>query len=263
LHYQDNLVATLHHLGRCLIELVPKIYDSQRIIRVLDEDGETQKPVHINVAVMSVDGKPMLLNDLSQGVYDVRPKIGPAYQTRRTEAADSMLQFIQAVPQAAQVIGDLVAKSMDWPGAEAIAERLQKLLPPQISETPPPPEMQQQQAMQQQIAQGMAQAKISETQGRAAKSHAEAQRAQLETQLLAVGQGQGQQPEPQPDPRLAMAKEMQEGQQGQLKNALLAASLDERRARAAKAAVDLQGGMLKNEIMRARQGAGGGFPSNL
>ncbi|MGO9171999.1 MAG: portal protein [Rhodomicrobium sp.] len=264
LHFQDNLVATLHHLGRAMIDLVPKIYDSQRIIRVLQEDGEEQQPVHINVPVMTLDGKPLLLNDLSQGIYDVRVKIGPAYQTRRAEAADSMLQFIQAVPQAAQVIGDLIAKSMDWPGAEAIAERLEKMLPPQISGNPPPPEAQQAQAMQQQVQMGMAQAKIAETQGRAQKAQAEAVRTHVETQLMASG---GQAAPPMPSPQEAHAAAMQEvalGREASLKNALLEASVQERQARANKAEVDLQGGIMKNDITRARFMQGDrGFSSNL
>ncbi len=66
LHYQDNLMATLNHLGNALIDLVPKIYDSERTIRIMQED-ESHEPVRINVPVMGVDGKPMLLNDLSAG----------------------------------------------------------------------------------------------------------------------------------------------------------------------------------------------------
>ena len=88
LHYQDNLMATLNHLGKVLIDLVPKIYDSERTVRILHED-ESHEPVRINVPVMGVDGKPMLLNDLSQGTYDVRVKIGPSYATRRSEAAEA------------------------------------------------------------------------------------------------------------------------------------------------------------------------------
>ena len=132
LHYQDNLMATLNHLGKALIDLIPRIYDSERTVRIMRED-ESHEPVRINVPVMGVDGKPMLLNDLSQGAYDVRVKIGPSYATRRSEAADSMLQFIQAVPQAASVAGDLVARNMDWPGADEIAERLRRMLPPQVT----------------------------------------------------------------------------------------------------------------------------------
>ena len=125
LHYQDNLMATLNHLGRVLIDLIPKIYDSERTVRIMRED-ETHLPVRINVPVMGTNGKPMLINDLNQGTYDVRVKIGPSYATRRAEAADAMLQFIQVVPQAASVAADLVARNMDWPGADEIADRLKR-----------------------------------------------------------------------------------------------------------------------------------------
>jgi len=258
LHFSDNLVATLHHLGRAMVDLVPKIYDSQRIVRVMQEDNETHEPVHINVPVMTLDGKPMLLNDLSQGAYDVRVKVGPAYATRRAEAADSMLQFIQAVPQASQVIGDLIAKNMDWPGAEAIAERLQKMLPPQLSDAPPPPP-----TPAQQMEAALGQAKVAETQGRAQKAQAEAMRTHVETQLMVSGQ---QQTPPQPSPQEAQAAAMQQVADAHtkaLQAALLEASVEERRARAAKANVDLQGGVMKNALMQAHMGAGGGFPSNL
>ncbi|MBT3070946.1 hypothetical protein KKP04_08705 [Rhodomicrobium sp. Az07] len=181
LHYQDNLMATLHHLGKALIDLVPKIYDSERTLRIMRED-DSHDPVRINAAVMGVDGKPMLLNDLSQGVYDVRVKIGPAYATRRSEAADAMLQFIRAVPQAAGLAGDLVAKTMDWPGADEIAARLKRTLPPQVTGETPPPEVQAAQARQQ----ALAEAELARAQSLAAKSGADAAKAEAAAQQAAL-----------------------------------------------------------------------------
>lgn len=170
LHYQDNLLATLHHLGRALVDLVPKIYDAQRVIRIIRED-DSHAPVGINVPVMGIDGKPQLLNDLSQGAYDVRVKIGPAYATRRAEAADSMMQFVQAVPQAAALVGDLVARNMDWPGAEEIADRLKRTLPPQLSGEAPPPEAQLAEARHQ----ALQDAALRQRQASAAKAEADLQ----------------------------------------------------------------------------------------
>ena len=40
-----------------------------------------------------------------------------------------MMLLVQQFPQAAPIIGDLIAKNLDWPGAEEMAERLQKMLP--------------------------------------------------------------------------------------------------------------------------------------
>ena len=73
-------------------------------------------------------------NDLSVGKYAVTVDAGPSYQTQRQEARDSMMQFMQAFEPAAAVMGDLVAKNMDWPGAEEISERLKLLLPPPVAQ---------------------------------------------------------------------------------------------------------------------------------
>lgn len=92
--------------------------------------------------------------DLTVGKYDLVVDVGPSYTTRRAEAADQMMQLIKAFPQAAPVIGDLVAKNLDWPGAQEIADRLHKMLPPQLQTGPdgqplpeqPNPEIMKQQA---------------------------------------------------------------------------------------------------------------------
>ena len=178
-------MATLNHLGKTLIDLIPRIYDSERTVRIMRED-ESHEPVRINVPVMGVDGKPMLLNDLNQGAYDVRVKIGPSYATRRSEAADSMLQFIQAVPQAAGVAGDLVARNMDWPGADEIAERLRRMLPPQVTSDAPALDAQLAQARQQAYQEALAQAHLNRAQGLAAKSEADAAKAHAEAQNAAA-----------------------------------------------------------------------------
>jgi hypothetical protein len=242
LHYQDNLMATLNHLGKALIDLVPKIYDSERIVRIMRED-ESHEPVRINVPVMGADGKPMLLNDLSQGTYDVRVKIGPSYATRRAEAADSMLQFMQAVPQAASVAGDLVARNMDWPGADEIAERLRRMLPPQVTGETPPPGVQIAEAREQAYQEALAQAHLNRVQGLAAKSEADAVKAHAEAQDAASRAASN---------AADILFRTPLTPEGQLKTALQEADLRERQASAAKAEAELQGKVFDNEAKRAR-----------
>ncbi len=74
----------------------------------------------------------IVINDLSVAKYDVVVKAGPSYSTQRAEAAETMIQFAQAVPAAAAVMGDLIAQNMDWPGADTVAERLKKIVPPNV-----------------------------------------------------------------------------------------------------------------------------------
>ena len=132
----DNLSRGIEQTGRILIDLIPKIYDGERVIRLLGED-ESERLAKLNEEAVN-DGTEgwefYRRNDMSVGKYDVRVAVGPSYNTKRQESAESMMQFVQALPQSAQVIGDLIAKNMDWPGADLIAERLKKMLPPGMAE---------------------------------------------------------------------------------------------------------------------------------
>jgi hypothetical protein len=184
-HYSDNLKRALEYAGRQLVELIPQVFDNERVIRILGEDdAEFYVPIN-QAAGYDENGEPVYINDLSQGRYDCRVTIGPSYSTKRAEAAESMYQFIQAYPMAAQVAGDLIAKSMDWPGADAIAERLKRSIPAEILGEDAPqqqPDPMQQAAMQLQM-QG-AEAEIALKQGQASKAQADAEKTQADTQKI-------------------------------------------------------------------------------
>jgi hypothetical protein len=146
-HYADNLERSLHYAGRILIDLIPKVYDSDRIVRVMGDDDE-ENFVPINKVIYGYDGLPVVMNDLSTARFDVRVSIGPSYSTKRQEMAVSMLEFLKISPDAAPLIMDLVAKNMDFPGAEEISKRLKNTVPPNVladpddpeSQPPPPPD---------------------------------------------------------------------------------------------------------------------------
>ena len=128
----DNLAGAIEHTGRIIIELIPIYYDTQRAVRLRGEDDATRF-VEINKPMLSADGM-KIQHDLTRGKYDVRVGVGPGYRTRRIEAASSMVELARVFPQVLQVAGDLVAKNLDWPGADEMAERLRKLLPPGLVE---------------------------------------------------------------------------------------------------------------------------------
>jgi len=134
--YIDNLAISIAHVGRILVDLIPKIYDGGRVLRILNADNsgtwfkvnEMQKAEDYSAG----NKKYVVVNDITIGKYDVRVKAGPGYQTQRVEAVDSMMQFIQAMPETAQVFADVIADNMDWPGSTMIAERLKKIIPPNL-----------------------------------------------------------------------------------------------------------------------------------
>jgi hypothetical protein len=143
-HFIDNMTRAIRQVGRVCGDLIPKIYSDERMVRTIGEDG-TNEIVKVN-AKYKKNGL-VKLHDLTAGKYDLIVKSGPSYTTRRQEAADQMMQLIQSFPDAAPIIGDLVAKNLDWPGADEIAKRLKIMLPPQLQqqegELEIPPEAQQ------------------------------------------------------------------------------------------------------------------------
>lgn len=128
-HFIDNLARSIRHAGRILVDLIPKVYSTPRVIRILGEDmGNQSVPVNQPVIVQGAEK----IFDLTNGKYDVTVTTGPSFTTQREEAAANMIEFIRAYPLAAPLLGDLLAKNMDWPQADEIAKRMQAMLPPQI-----------------------------------------------------------------------------------------------------------------------------------
>ena len=142
--YYDNLGRAMRYSGKILIDLIPKIYDTARIVRIRGADN-TDQPVMINQPFTEKGNNGEAIQriyDLTVGKYDVISSIGPSFTTQREEAAQNMLAFIEAVPLAGPLLGDLLAKNLDWPGSEEIERRLKILLPPQLQQaagTPPAP----------------------------------------------------------------------------------------------------------------------------
>jgi len=130
--FEANLASSVEHTGRVVIDLIPHYYDTERVVRLRGED-DSVRFVEINQPILTPDGK-KIQNDLTRGKYDVRAGAGPSFRTRRIEAASSMVELARVFPQVLEVAGDLVAKNLDWPGADIMAERLKKLLPPGIAE---------------------------------------------------------------------------------------------------------------------------------
>jgi len=163
-HYYDNLTRSIAHTGRIILDLIPKIYSAERVMRIIGDDGKPElTTVNQKTGQMDENGIEMILNDVTVGEYDVVMETGPGYNTKRQEAVDSMMQLLAADPNLMQQAGDLIFRNMDFPGADVIADRLAAVNPmAQIDEKSPiPPQVQMQlannqqqmQAMQQQIQQ--------------------------------------------------------------------------------------------------------------
>lgn len=169
-HFQDNMVRAIRHAGRILIDLIPKVYTKDRMIRILGEDqqprtlalGQPQPVMRNGKPVMAppqqdgpqqppqpsqMGGEPpegntaseimMKVFDLGVGKYDLTVTTGPSFTTRREEAAMQMTEMVRAFPMAAPVIIPKLAKNLDWPGADDIAEELEAMAPKPDAIPPP------------------------------------------------------------------------------------------------------------------------------
>ena len=142
-HYVDNLARAIRYITRQIVDMIPKIYDTQRIARIIGADGEVsmvkmdpaQEEAVREVRDQETGGLIEKIYNPGVGTYDVMVTTGPGYMTKRQEALDAMSQILQSNPQLWAVAGDLFIKNMDWPGAQEMAERFKKILDPKVLAT--------------------------------------------------------------------------------------------------------------------------------
>jgi hypothetical protein len=165
-HFIDGLQMAIRHKGRILIDMIPRVYDTKRVMRILGEDGDTEEvrldPDQPQAAqeTQLMNGEISKIYNLNVGKYDVVATVGPSFSTKRQEAVDAMAQIMQGNPNIFPLIGDIWVRNQDWPGSDEISDRLKTMLPPQIKDSEkqgqqkiPPQALQQMQQMQQQMQQ--------------------------------------------------------------------------------------------------------------
>jgi hypothetical protein len=161
-HYFDNLTRSIRYAGKILLDLIPKIYDHERVMRIIGYDNQPELVV-LNQRTVDAAGVTKIMNDVTVGEYDVVMETGPSYNSKRQEAVANMMPLLSASPDLMKIAGDLVFRNMDFPGADIIADRLAAANPlaniDEKSDIPPQVQMQlaqakeQMQMMQQQMQQ--------------------------------------------------------------------------------------------------------------
>lgn len=197
--YHDNANAAMEEEGEILNALLDLVYDTPRTIRVIGED-EATRLVRINDPQFQPNDMVKDHVNLATGRYDVAITTGPAYMTKRQEAAAQLTTLAQANENFAQVAPDLIVKALDMPDGDIIAERMKRTVPAQYlgddeqanakdPEAAAKAKMQAAQAEQQQqmmaeLAQRRAVAETAETEAKARKANAEADKAEAEAQQI-------------------------------------------------------------------------------
>jgi hypothetical protein len=160
-HFSDALQRGIQRLGYLLIRLIPKIYDTARVVRIIGDDSQ-ERLVKINQ--IFVEGGEQKMHDLGAGEYGVAVSAGPAYATRKSQALEQIIKLVGGDPAVMPFIQDILVGEMDFDKAPVIQERLRKLLAlkaPQLLEqdeqAPVPPQAQAAIAQQQNIIQSLTQ----------------------------------------------------------------------------------------------------------
>jgi hypothetical protein len=143
--YMDNLAYALKYDFEITNDLITAVYDTERQVRILGEDG-AEKVVAVNQSVIDEQtGQEIVLNDMSQGRFDITVSVGPSYTTQRMEAAEALMQLSNDPSPLGMVSKYGFIKSLDTPGLEDVQKAARKLLvgqgllDPEEGEQPPPP----------------------------------------------------------------------------------------------------------------------------
>ncbi len=154
-HYANNYADSLRFIGKQFIDLVPKLYDTPRLLRLQTEDGEDfdlqlDPGAKQALQVQKNKDNQIVYRVLNPGIgeYDVQADVGPAYGTRREETVRSMTLLLTQNPALTSVIGDLLLNAMDFKEANEAARRLKRMVPQQALGNGP---TESEQKMQEQI----------------------------------------------------------------------------------------------------------------
>ena len=152
-HFIDNFAVALRHVGVIILDLIPKVYDTERVTKILGEDG---KMTDVRISPQAQQAHQIqrkgeieqVLFNPNIGRYAVEADVGPNYATKRQEAFNAFTQITSQSPDMLHTIGDLLFRNADFPGADQIAERLERMVPPQAKGEGPNPQVV---ALQQQL----------------------------------------------------------------------------------------------------------------
>lgn len=188
-HFPDNLARALKYEAKVILDLIPKVYEQQRVVRILGLDGKQEAAMlnpEMPEAYAETNQAIEKIFNPGVGRYDVVIDTGPSYATQRQEAADAMTELASKFPPLMEIAGDIVMKTYDFPMADELAERMKKLpsiaqlvddkgkeqLPPQAQAAMQ--QMQQQMQAMDEAIQGMEQ-ELSQTQDKQRQAELKAQ----------------------------------------------------------------------------------------
>ncbi len=132
--FTDNLHKSIKFTGDILVDLIPRIYDTARVVRVLNFDGTTE---NVDINAKGIDefnqpimdeetGEQVIVNDLSRGKYETFIEAGPAFNTLRQESAQQLIDLATGSPRFEALATDLIAKNLNVLETDELTKRVRK-----------------------------------------------------------------------------------------------------------------------------------------
>lgn len=147
-HFLDHQSIAIRYTGRILKGIIPKVYDTERVMKILDEGGTTETQIRIDPqaqqALQKMDRtrtEVAAIFNPNVGKYEVEADVGPAYETQRQEAFEAYTQILSENKELASVIGDIALSYADFPGAQEASQRLKRMVPAQALQDGPAPDV--------------------------------------------------------------------------------------------------------------------------
>jgi hypothetical protein len=154
-HFSDNFQSSIVFTGKQLIDLIPKIYDTKRVMRIQGSDGSELEieidPSLKQAALIEMNKDQQVARRIfnpSVGKYEVRAAPGQATGSKREQTVEALTLILTQAPALTSVLGDLLLGAMDFPGAQDAALRMRRMVPPQALGVGP---TQNEQQLQQQV----------------------------------------------------------------------------------------------------------------
>lgn len=155
-HFLDNQNSAIRRTGKIIVDIIPKVYDTKRIKKILARDGSK---IHVQIdpnAQQGIQQQPNLNadKDISEqikqyifnpnfGKYDVQSSAGPSYATRREAAFAALNELATQNEKFMDLAGDIYFKNADFPGSQELSERYRRIIPPGVTGDAPPPAIEQ------------------------------------------------------------------------------------------------------------------------
>ena len=126
--YLDNLESAIESVWRVIVDMIPRVYDTERVINIINESGEI-KSIRINEEKAG-----NIENDISNGELYVNVELGASFEAQKAEALQTAMKLVELLePDKRAYFADLIASNINLENASEIEERVRNyIVPPQV-----------------------------------------------------------------------------------------------------------------------------------